>query len=129
MARKTYTPEQKAEAMGRVLAGETISGVARDLGIERITLQQWMAREKDTVTAVVTADPDRDLKAYLHEYLSENLITQTAHARLYRDPEWIAQQPPETIMAIDRQLGSRFVSIMDRLDGRSRESDDHSDAE
>ena len=121
---QTYSDTVRAEAMARVIAGETVSGVARDMSINRVTLQTWMSRAAATVAAAPTDPAGLTLKDYLQIYLSENLITLTAHARLYRDKDWLAEQPPETIMAIDRQLSSRFVSIMDRLDGRSRESGD-----
>jgi transposase-like protein len=116
MQRRTYTPEQKAQAMARVLSGETVSGVAREMDIERITLQQWMKREQHHVTAVVTApDTGTLLQQRLAVLLEKCLITLTTHVEHYGGEEWIEEQPAETLMESTRLVGGRFTAIMDRL--------------
>lgn len=121
-----YTAQQKAEAVARVLAGARVGDVARDMAITRSAISNWLANVKSppvkAVDLVMTDTGNVNLKSYLHTYLAEVLLTLTDHARLYRDSAWTAGQTTETIMAVDRQLSSRFVSIMDRLDGRSRET-------
>ena len=44
MTRRTYTPEQKAEAIARVLAGEEVSRVAREMNISVKTVDNYRAR-------------------------------------------------------------------------------------
>lgn len=121
--RRSYTPEQKAQAIARVLAGEAVAAVARDMGVERVTLQSWLARHKPVAAVVAsvatpaTAPVEVSLQAEVATFLREMLRTLTSHAVLYRSPEWVEKQTPDTLLAVDRTLGSRLVSIMDRIAG------------
>lgn len=122
MARRTYTPEQKAQALARVLAGEPLTKVAAEVGIEHHALSMLLKRKKDEVTAVVTLPTLReDLSLFLHE----SLLTLTKHARLYRSDEWL-KGDPDKVLESTRTLGSRFTAIMDRIGGRV--TNDDSDA-
>ena len=59
-ARKKYTPEYKAEAVGLVVnSGRPVAEIARDLGIHEATLGNWVNLAKKNGTIVekpVTAD-------------------------------------------------------------------------
>jgi len=50
MARRTFSPEFKAEATALVLEhGLSVSQVARDLGVGQPTISRWVLREGDVV--------------------------------------------------------------------------------
>ena len=126
MARKTYTPEQKAEALARVLAGETVSGVAQSMEIERTAIQNWLARDKNTVTDVVTQvlDPQTRLRSKLAECLEESFTTLATYARHYRDPAWLQTAEPADALAAYKAVGGRVTAIMGRLEGYDSADDD-----
>ena len=125
-----YDDTVRAEAIGRVLSGETVSGVARDLGIKRVTVQQWMARARDTVTTCVTVQKP-SLLVLLGDYLEANLGAMRDQAARMGERTWIeAQTTPDLISSHDH-LGRRLVSILDRIQpilARTDEPDDDSDS-
>ena len=130
MARKTYTTEQKAEAIGRVAAGESPSDVARDMDVERVAIYNWMNRDKGrvSVTDVVTRSTYADqLRQDVAGVLHASLITLRKHAELYGSDEWLKQSDKRIILESTRTIGSRFSAIMDRLGGQVGTGDDDSD--
>lgn len=118
MTRRTYTPEQKAEAIARVLAGEEVSRVAREMNITRTAIQMWLVREPvgEAVTQVVTRENKGvTLLGLIGDYLESNLRTLSAQAGRMGERAWIeAQNTPELISAHDH-LGRRLVAILDRI--------------
>lgn len=118
-----HTDETRAKAVARVLAGESVSGVARDMGITRTCIQNWLAAIRTEPVSVMTRQSTREL---LDTYLQESLVTLTAHARLYGSDSWLQTQDPKVILESTRALGNRFTAIMDRLVGRPR--DDSADS-
>ena len=109
-----YSDQQRAEALARVLSGETVSGVARDMGIERTSLQKWLSRKRDIVNAVVTVQKP-SLLILLGDYLEQNLGTMRHQAARMGERAWIeAQTTPDLISSHDH-LGRRLVSILDRI--------------
>lgn len=110
---QAYSQEIKAQAIARVLAGEHVGAVARDMSIERVTVSQWLRRKAVTVTAVVTSPTLRDR---METFLAESMETLTAHAVHYRSAQWLQGQPAD-VLESTRTLGSRLTAIVDRLGG------------
>lgn len=50
--RRKFTPEFKAQAVKRVLAGLTVANVARELGIGESLLHNWVTRHRLTEGSV-----------------------------------------------------------------------------
>lgn len=115
-----YSDTQKAEALARVLSGESVTRVARDMEIGRTCIQNWLVRQKRPVTTVVTGST---LQGELAVFLHESLVTLTKHAQHYRSDAWLKEKPA-IVMESTRTLGSRFTAIMDRLGGRTSDDGD-----
>jgi transposase-like protein len=57
-ASERHTPAFKAAAVARFAAGESVSGVAKDIGVLRQELQRWLAAERPRAAAL-PAPPSR----------------------------------------------------------------------
>lgn len=125
--RRTYTPEQKAAAIARVLAGEAAAAVERDLDLTRGVIQKWMERDGITtaVASVVavapgTRDEERaerlrqDLSDLLHAEMSA-LIRQAEH---YGSDTFLRTQDASKLLETTRTLRRGIHATLDRLAGR-----------
>ncbi len=91
-ARKKYTPEYKAEAVGLVInSGRPVAEIARDLGIHEATLGNWvnLAKKNGTIAEKpVTADE----RARLRELEDENRKLRMERDFLKKAAAWFASQ-------------------------------------
>ena len=129
MANK-YSVDLLATAIGRVQSGEPADVVAREMcpgSYEsfRVRIRQEMAKQRAVITP---AQATIDLREKATAYVAEALDTLSAHMRLYRDPEWIAQAGPATTIDATRTVGQRLVAVLDRLPGGSGPSGPDADA-
>ena len=62
MARRTYSPTEKAEAVLRLLAGESLPAVAEDLGIGESSLRRWLKRSGRTAVEGGAEPPAEHVK-------------------------------------------------------------------
>ena len=110
-----YSDQQRAEALARVLSGETVSGVARAMGIERTNIQKWLQRKREAVNAVVTVENKPTLVTLIGDYLDCNLRTMAAQAARMGERAWLEAQTTSDLIAAHNELGKRAVSILDRI--------------
>ncbi len=116
----------RASAVTRVTLGESVSEVAREVGVSRKALQKWIAAaEVAAATAEVAPAPNlrEQLQHDVALLLHESAATLIKHMRLYGSDAWITKQKPETLLEATRTVGSRYVAIVDRLGGRAPEHD------
>lgn len=124
--RRTYTQEQKAEALLRVATGEEAATVARDMDIEPATLRSWINRDSLSVATVATSPHartrDDDLNVRLKHDLSDLLHAKMQalilQAEYYGSEAWLTGQPPERVLESTRTLWRNIASALDRLAGR-----------
>src|ERR671933_2907842 len=86
----------RANAVARVLAGQSPYDVARDLRLPRRTVAHWVAQvDRGAISRHLSARraaEARDFNALLTDYLADLLRALRAQARQAGDPEWLAQQ-------------------------------------
>ena len=114
MARKTYTPEQKAAALARFQLGETSDAIGKDLDVDPATVRKWVEREKETVTAVVTTHKP-SLMTLIGDYLESNLGAMRNQAAYMGERAWIEAQTTPDLLSSHDHLGRRLVAVLDRL--------------
>lgn len=111
-APRTWTEEEKAEAVARLASGESVHSVARSLDVQPSTLRQWRAR--------LGADPqknDPDFRAltlhYLHESLEagERILGQT------RNQAWLDKQPAGELAVFLGVVFDKAARILEALPG------------
>ena len=120
--RRTYTVEEKASAIARVLAGEEVAAVARDTGINRTAIQKWLVRPvspggvtvAEGVTELVTTHKP-SLMGLIGDYLEANLGAMRNQATRLGERAWIEKAPTADILSAHDILGRRLVGVLDRL--------------
>lgn len=87
MARgKAHSPELRAQVLAALMAGQGVSEVAKQYGLDKGLVSRWRSLQP------VATKTDPDLEDLIGEYLRETLITLAVQQRHFRDPEWLAQQ-------------------------------------
>lgn len=113
-----------AEALARVMAGESAAAVGRDMGIPSTNIRQakLLANAKRTVITSPTAA--QRLQDRLAVCLEAMLETLTTHVRYYGSDDWRTKATASEYMESSRTVGSRFTAIMDRIGGRTADAGD-----
>ncbi len=127
--RRTYSQEQKAEAMARMLAGEGATQVGADLQIEPATLRSWLSREPAlqnlqhvaTLPQARTRDAERSerVKDDFSDLLHAKMVALTRQAEHYGTEKWIQQQNPDRLLESTRTLWKHVLAAVDRMAGRA----------
>ena len=116
-----YSDQVKAEAIARVLAGETVSGVARDMGITRTALQNWVMNVRQPpVTAAqavmaVSNNQRPTLITLIGDYLDCNFRALQNQATLMGERAWLEAQTTPDLVSVHAELAKRGVALLDRI--------------
>ena len=117
MARgKVHTTETKAAVLAALMAGQSISEVARDYKIPSGTIKGWKA---DTKRFSQPVEPEKKIEIgdLLLEYLRENLVTlkeQSIHAR---KAEWLDRQSAADLAVLHGVSVDKAVRLLEALAG------------
>lgn len=112
--RHRYSDETKAGAMAALLAGTSVSEVARTYQIPRGTIARWSSELKRTAKHFDTEKKEA-IGDLLLEYVRENLITLRAQAVVFRDPEWIEEQSAQEMAILHGILCDKTVRILEAI--------------
>lgn len=114
----THTPEVKAAAMAALLAGQSVSSVAREYRIPKGTVSGWREaamREADGVAAPPTQ------KALIGEllvnYLETNLRALQQQAECFGDKEWLMSQSANELAVLHGVMTDKAVRLLEALGG------------
>ena len=111
-APRSWTEEEKAEAVARVSLGESVHSVARALGVQPSTLRQWRAR--------LGADPqknDPDFRALTLHYLQESLQAGERILGQTRNQAWLDKQPAGELAVFLGVVFDKAARILAALPG------------
>jgi len=139
---RTYTLEQKAEAIAAVALGESVKGVARRLAIPRTSLVNWLratpppAMKSGEVSRVsrvssvdigLVTDESRaraeaeaarvELGRLLYAYLAAGLRGLAASADLLEDREYLKSYSPGEAASLHRAVADRVVLVFRGIEG------------
>ena len=110
--RRKYDDEIRAQAIARVLAGESVAAVAREMEVSRQNIEKWMRRKNATS---IGALHNPSLLDRVGEYLDVNLTTMRNQAARMGERAWIEAQTTANLISAHDHLGRRLVAILDRL--------------
>lgn len=121
--RTKYSKETKAAAMAALLAGQGVDQVAMAYTIPAGTVKAWRARLKGTVQVAssVATQTRESIGDLLLEYLRETLVTLTAQAVIFRDPEWVRKQSAEALAILHGVQTDKAIRLLDALNGGTPE--------
>ena len=105
-----YTPETKAAVMAALLAGQGTTEVAREYEIPASTVSRWKRKARQEVGR------SDDVGELLLGYLTENLTTLTAQAKVFREAEWLRTQDAADVAVLHGVLTDKAVRLLEALD-------------
>jgi hypothetical protein len=112
--RSSRNPEVKAAVVAALLAGQSISQIAKQFKIPKGTVSNWKKRMAQGVQENGTQNGIGDL---LVELVRENLKGLMAGAALLQDPVWMRKQGAAevgTFLGITHDKTMRMLEAMDR---------------
>lgn len=101
--RKTYSPEQIAEAVARIQAGESAAVVAAELGAPKATVRSWVFRAKGG------KDPDR--VATQDVATAASVATETLQQRLSERMEGVAERVAALVEERQKALAKKLLDV------------------
>jgi transposase-like protein len=111
-----HSADVKAAAMAALLAGQSVSSVARDYHIPKGTVSGWKDQAVRDATQVATPPTQ---KAAIGElvlgYLEANLRALRAQADCFADPEWLKQQQANELAVLHGVMTDKAVRLLEAL--------------
>lgn len=105
---KAHSDEVRAQVMGALLAGQSMSAVAEAFNLPIQTVSRWAHSE-----GLGTVENKKDIGDLIRVYLNENLETLRAQAEFARDPEWLRGQPASEFAVLHGVLADKAIRILE----------------
>ena len=128
MRGKPHDPEIKAAVMAALLAGQGVSEIAKEFGLDEATVRNWKRKlpEFNEVNGKNAVDFDQ----LLCDYLQENLITLAAQSRFFRDFDWLKKQSASDLAVLHGVAADKAIRILAAFErGNTSDSTDASSDE
>jgi hypothetical protein len=112
---RDYTDAERAGAVARVVAGESVHAVARSVGAQPSTVRAWRAR--------AGGDPqktDPDYRALVLHYLQESLAAGERVLGQTRNQAWLDKQPAGELAVFLGVVLDKVVRLLDGLAAAER---------
>lgn len=110
MAKQLYSREFKLAALTRMAAGESVSELARELGVERRDLYHWRKRYRLGGAAALRSN-GRPTRAEVAAMRSGEVLEPWPAAMPPRDPPHELALARERIAELERKIGQQQVDL------------------
>lgn len=105
----------RAAVLAALLAGQSITGVAKEYRLSKATVIAW--RDAAGAGATVVEPQKRlELGDLIADYLREVLTTLSVQARAVRDEAWLKQQPASELAVLHGVLTDKAIRILSAID-------------
>ena len=119
---RTYSDETKAAVMAALLAGQSVSSVAKEYDIPKGTISNWKTRRLRGVSQNGTQK--RSLDDLLVQYVEENLITLRTQAEVFRDEKWLKRQTASEAAVLHGVLADKTVRLLEAFGATTDAADE-----
>lgn len=115
MARQ-YSDETRAAVMAALLAGQSISSVAKEYQIPKGTVSGWK-RKAEAISGGVEATPTQkeDVGDLLLDYLRESLVTLREQVKHFRDRAWLSRQNASELAVLHGVQTDKAIRLLEAL--------------
>lgn len=112
----TYSEELKASVMAALLAGQSISEIAKEYNIPEGTVKSWKSRQLNGETVALVATEKREIIGeLLLGYLSELLVTLKKQVVIFRDEDWLKQQSASEVAVLHGVIADKGIRLLEAL--------------
>jgi transposase-like protein len=124
---RQYAPEVKAAVLAALLAGQSVSAIAREHNVPRTTILGWKQRQTDPVFLAVesVATPKKTdlIPDLVLDLMIARLQSQIALAKHVSDPQWLKNQSADEIAILVGVQDDKLYRLLEALDrAQSRKS-------
>lgn len=106
---RAHNPETRAAAIAALLAGQSITEVARTYDLPEGTVKSWKRQ------GINDPSPKKEIGDLVLEYLQENLITLRIQAEVFRDETWLKRQSAESAAVLHGVMTDKAVRLLEAL--------------
>lgn len=115
MASRDYSAETKAAVMAALLAGQSVSSVARDYAIPKGTVAGWKRQAVGTAQSAVSAEQSAEIGDLLLSYLRTTLHALRVQAEHFADPVWLAKQDASQLAVLHGVAVDKAIRLLEAM--------------
>lgn len=112
--RKQYDEQVKAAVMAALLAGQSVSSVAREYKLPKGTVSSWKRQAHREVDNASTQKKD-EIGDLLLDYLTASLRTLKAQVEVFGDKTWLTKQPASELAVLHGVITDKAVRLLEGL--------------
>ena len=102
--------------MAALLAGQSVSVVARDYKVPRGTISRWRAQASEIIEAE-RAQKSTSIDVLLREYLEANLKALREQTKVFSNEQWLKRQDASAVAVLHGVLADKAVRILEAFGG------------
>jgi transposase-like protein len=117
-----YNEETKGAVMAALLAGQSVSSVAKEYNIPKGTVSGWRKQAREFVAGGrAGSDPKKGERVgdLLIEYLEANLITLKQQVEAFGDPVWLKKQTASDAAVLHGVMTDKAVRLLEAFGDNS----------
>lgn len=114
-----HPEELRAAVLAALLAGQSVSSVAKEYNLPKGTVSAW----KQRMSSAENATQKKEIGELLVEYLKTNLTTLQAQAAHFADKAWLKKQTASELGVLHGILADKTIRLLEAMS-----KDEHSDA-
>ncbi len=117
-----YSAEQKAAVLASLLAGQSITQVAKEYDIPVGTIWSWKSRQKNGETLATLASEKREeVGELILTYLRANLTALVAHADHTRNVKWLHKQDASSLGVLHGIMTDKAVRLLEAMNNATED--------
>ena len=113
MTRREHTPEEHAAVLAALLAGQSVSNVARQFSVTRDTIRRWRAAAGFNESPVIDHQKREEMDALVADLLRAILTTLQVQAEQFRDRAWLKTQPASELAVLFGVMADKGFRILE----------------
>jgi transposase-like protein len=103
-----HPQDLRAEVVAAVMAGTTIAQAARQYGLSKSLVSEWMKASGNSVRTIRT---EKEFEELLMLYLERGMRAMIVQAEVYADPEYCRTQGAHELAIAHGVLGDKLVGF------------------
>jgi len=113
MSHGEHTPEEKAAVLAALLAGQSVSNVARQFNVARQTVRRWRVAAGMVDVPVVNHQKRAELDDLVGNLLRAILTTLQIQAEQFRDGAWLRTQDASELAVLFGVMADKAFRILE----------------
>lgn len=125
MANRDYNPETKAAIMAALLAGQSVSSIAKEYEIPKGTVSNWKReayRELEPEVQSERTQKKARIGELLLEYLEANLKALKAQAEQFADARWLSKQQADEAAVLHGVMTDKAIRLLEAFGANDTDS-------